>query len=133
MKPYKTDDYPGSCYSAAFRSQGRWVTYSHGSHRNGGNPITNSSLFDLASLTKVVCTLPLCLILIKEKQLDLEKKLKFYVSSAGWFQDPSLGDVTISDLLSHTSGLPAWKPLFSISKDPEVLRANVLQLSLIHI
>ena len=55
----------------------------------------------------------------------------FYVSSAGWFQDPSLGDVTISDLLSHTSGLPAWKPLFSISKDPEVLRANVLQTSLV--
>lgn len=131
MKPFKTNDYPGSCYSAAFRTQGRWVTYSHGSHRNGGNPVTNNSLFDLASLTKVVCTLPLCLILIKEKQLNLGKKIKFYVSSAGWFQDPSLGDVTISDLLSHTSGLPAWKPLFSISKDPEVLRANVLQTSLV--
>ena len=39
--------------------------------------------------------------------------------------------MTISDLLSHTSGLPAWKPLFSISKDPEVLRANVLQTSLV--
>ena len=77
MKPFKTDHYPGSCYSAAFRSQGRWVTYSHGSHRNGGNPITNNSLFDLASLTKVVCTLPLCLILIKEKQFDLGKKIKF--------------------------------------------------------
>ena len=127
MKIFK---HPGSGFAAAFHQGKNWNLFFQGSTSPGGSSISSQSLFDLASLTKVVATLPVCLVLLKKGELDLNKKIKFYISNAGWFQEPSIGDVVIAALFNHTSGLPAWKPLFSISKDPSVLKANVLQTPL---
>lgn len=124
-------DYPGSGFALAAKNKGKWKHVHQGLTCIGGTSITSQSLFDLASLTKVVATLPICLILLKRRELDLKKKVKFYISSAGWFQEPSLGDVEIINLFNHTSGLPAWKPLFALSNDSSVLKANVLQTQLL--
>src|SRR5690625_1953239 len=73
----------------------------------GGEPVSAETRYDLASLTKVVATLPSILQLISAGEVEPDKPLRHWFSNAGWFQAPSLGDATVRQLLSHSSGLPA--------------------------
>lgn len=66
-------------------------------------------LFDLASLTKVVSTVPSVLALAETGQLCLEDPVaKFVPSFAGGLRD----EVDVRALLTHTSGLPASERLY---------------------
>ena len=71
--------------------------------------------FDLASLTKVVATLPAVLSLAKEGRLTLDDPVREHL--------PEFihGEVTIRHLLQHTSGLPA-----DLSQPPRIRRAEVV-------
>ena len=127
MKLLKKLSYPGSGWALGFRSENKWTKAFNGLVKHNGKKVKSDTLFDLASLTKVVGTLPACFVLMKEGSLNLNKTINYYISNAGWFKNPSLGDVEIHNLFTHTSGLPAWKPLFAISNEPTILHANVLQ------
>ncbi len=98
----------------------------------GGVPVTPETVYDLASLTKVVATLPAVLKLAGEGEIGLDDKVKRFFSNAGWFKTPSLGDTTLRELLTHTSGLPAWTPLFALTDNRRTALANVLQAPLEH-
>lgn len=100
--------------------------------REGGRRVTPETHFDLASLTKVVATLPAILRLVSDGELSLEDRVERFYSNAGWFQSPSLGDATVRQLLSHTSGLPAWRPLFAEISSRSTALAAVLQSKLEH-
>lgn len=69
-------------------------------------PMRSDTLFDLASLTKVVATTPAVLRLLEEGAFVLETPVRHILPD---FSDPR---VTIRHLLTHTSGLPAWQPLY---------------------
>lgn len=62
--------------------------------------MTENTLFDLASLTKVVGTTPAILLLLEQGLLDLDDSIAHYFPS---FQKQH-EDVTIKHLLTHTSG-----------------------------
>ncbi len=105
--------------------------YSGGSgEESGGETVTLDTRFDLASLTKVVVTLPSILHLVDAEEVRLEHPVSHFFSNAGWAQSPSLADVTLRQLLTHTSGLPAWTPLFAWVEGRRTALANVLQTSL---
>ncbi len=95
-------------------------------------PVTPKTLFDLASLTKVVATLPALLRLIEHSEISLDDPVKRFFTNAGWFQTPSIAEATVRQLLIHTAGLPAWQPLFAVSDSRPVLAASVLQSELVH-
>lgn len=65
-----------------------------------GAPVTPETVFDLASLTKVVSTTTLVLSLAGSGALDLDAPASYYLPRVPWEA------VTIRRLLSHTSGLP---------------------------
>jgi CubicO group peptidase (beta-lactamase class C family) len=88
-------------------------TIATGLSRDGGPEVTPETRYDLASLTKVVATLPAVLRLASEGEISLQDRVGHFFSNAGWAQTPSLADSTVRQLLSHTSGLPAWQPLFA--------------------
>jgi CubicO group peptidase (beta-lactamase class C family) len=92
----------------------------------GGQPVCQDTRYDVASLTKVVATLPSILRLVAAQEIELSDPIERYFSSAGWFQEPSLADSTVRQLLTHTSGLPAWTPLYSIVSRRETALAAVL-------
>jgi CubicO group peptidase (beta-lactamase class C family) len=74
----------------------------------GGAPVTPRTEYDLASLTKVVGLTTAAMMLVDEGKLDLDVPVTRYVPAfvAG-------GDsVTVRHLLTHSSGLPAWRPFF---------------------
>ncbi|AEV28771.1 penicillin-binding protein, beta-lactamase class C [Sphaerochaeta pleomorpha str. Grapes] len=62
-------------------------------------PLTKHTLFDLASLTKVVGTLMATLRLMEKKELSLAMNLGFLLSDAGNYKETTLGQ-----LLTHTGG-----------------------------
>ena len=66
-------------------------------------PMTNDTIFDLASLTKVVATWPAILILLQNKLIELDAPVSKYLHE---LENSLLGEITILDLLTHTSGLP---------------------------
>ena len=120
---------PGAV-GAAVDADGRFDTHAAGVTREGGPPVRPSTRFDLASLTKVVATLPCLLRLVSDGALALDERLAERFSSAGWFQAPSLADTQVEALLTHTSGLPAWQPLFARVADRRTALAAVLQAPL---
>ncbi|HEX7001736.1 MAG TPA: serine hydrolase [Trueperaceae bacterium] len=101
------------------------LTYDAGSSR-----VSQDTAYDLASLTKVVACLPLLLHLLSEGEVSLNDTVSRFFANAGWFQEPSLGDVSLEDLALHRSGLPAWRPLFANVSERHTATANVLQTHL---
>jgi CubicO group peptidase (beta-lactamase class C family) len=78
----------------------RWVLGDAERWAGGHRPMTPDTVFDLASLTKVLATLPGVLALVRDGAVELEE------SVAGWL--PALDPrITVEQLLTHTSGLPA--------------------------
>ncbi|WP_404429950.1 serine hydrolase domain-containing protein [Sutcliffiella horikoshii] len=67
-------------------------------------PVTENTLFDVASLTKVVATLPASLLLLSKGDLHLEKQVQHYLPE---FRHEK---VKVEDLLTHRSGLPPDLP-----------------------
>ena len=70
---------------------------------------TDDTIFDLASLTKVVATTPMVMQQIERGVLALDDPVSGHI--AAWHGDDR-ADVTLRDLLAHCSGLPAWRPYF---------------------
>jgi CubicO group peptidase (beta-lactamase class C family) len=69
----------------------------------------DDTVFDLASLTKVVATAPLAMQQVERGAIGLDDPVGAHV--AGWRGADRAG-VTVRDLLAHCSGLPAWVPLY---------------------
>ncbi|PSQ98250.1 MAG: beta-N-acetylglucosaminidase [Bacteroidetes bacterium QS_9_68_14] len=68
-------------------------------------PVTPRSRFDLASLTKVVATTPAAMKLYEEGRLSLGDRVASHLPA---FAQNGKGDVTIRQLLTHSSGLKAY-------------------------
>lgn len=69
---------------------------------------TPSSVFDLASLTKLATT-ALCLALVRERVVRLDMPLRELVPD---FRGAGKDGVTLAHVLTHTAGLLWWKPLY---------------------
>lgn len=104
----------------------------YGVTRSQGPPVDAATRYDLASLSKVVGTLPSLLALLHTGEVSLDDPVRKFFSQAGWFQIPSLGDATLRQLLTHTSGLPAWRPLFAEVSSRLTALGSVLQTPLSH-
>jgi CubicO group peptidase (beta-lactamase class C family) len=69
-------------------------------------PMELDTLFDLASLTKPVATATVVALLVEDGALSTSDPVTRHLPEF------ARDDVTILHLLTHTSGLPAWKPLY---------------------
>lgn len=79
--------------------------------------VTAATIYDLASLTKVVATTTMAMILVDEGRLDLDR--------------PVRDGVTVRHLLTHSSGLPALAPFFQEirGKEAYVERIRAMELT----
>ncbi len=73
-------------------------------------PTTTDTVFDLASLTKVVATATVAMRLVERGVVALNAPVRPW--AMGWMTADRLLTTTIRDLLEHCAGLPAWAPLF---------------------
>lgn len=96
LKPYWEIATPGLCLEVY--SQGKNV-FSY----QGGAPYP---YYDLASLTKVLFTVPAFMMSYKQNLWTFETRVQQIIS---WWPNST---TKITDLLTHTSGLIWWKPFF---------------------
>lgn len=70
---------------------------------------TLETIYDLASLTKPLVTSLLAVLLAERGLLDLKAPLARWLDE---FAGTDKRDITLTQLLTHTSGLPNWRPLY---------------------
>ncbi len=91
------------------------------------------TIYDLASLTKVLVTGLLCAKLIESGEIDLSDKISKYFAQ---FDTEDKRDITIKNLLTHTSGFIAWMPFYSgfilPSSDKEIVIKVIAQKELLN-
>jgi CubicO group peptidase (beta-lactamase class C family) len=83
-------------------------------------PTTRDTIYDLASLTKVVATTTLALWLEDQGHWRLSQ------SAAHWIPDLTRRDITLRQLLTHTSGIIAHRPFFLVGPRKATIRRAVL-------
>ncbi len=81
----------------------------------GSAHVTDSTLYDLASLTKVVGTTTAVMLLVQDGRLNLESPVGRYLSDWPLYGPKAV--ITVRDLLMHTSGLPAGADLWGMRGD----------------
>ena len=85
------------------------------------------TIYDIASLSKVVGTTTAIMILYDEKKIGLDDAVVNYLPTFGGGDKDK---VTIRQLLTHTSGLPAGRDIWRIAQTPLEARALVLSTPL---
>ncbi|HEX6047456.1 MAG TPA: serine hydrolase [Pyrinomonadaceae bacterium] len=92
--------------------------------------ITNKldTIYDLASLTKPLVTGMLCARRIELGELTLDSSVAHYLPE---FDRTDKSMITIRELLTHSAGLPAWRPLYLLAEDePERAAGAIANLDL---
>ncbi len=130
-KSISAGNYPGAVILASHRGH---IIYRgvFGSRRILPNnaPMKFDTLFDLASLTKVVATTPAIMQLIEQGKIQLDAPVAKYWPA---FADQGKAAVTIRELLTHTSGLPIDMPDTAyINHTKQEIEKQITQLKLHH-
>jgi len=91
------------------------------------NKVTTSTIYDLASLTKVVGTTSVAIQLITKQALSLDDLVVKWIPefrAKDETEPAARRQITIRHLLTHSSGLPSWKPIYkSVSNYRETIQA----------
>ena len=85
-----------------------YYTYEH------NEPVTNASVYDLASITKILSTSLGVMKLYDEGKIDLKKKLSEYLPSV---KGTDKANITIEQLLLHEGGLKPFIPFYKETLD----------------
>jgi CubicO group peptidase (beta-lactamase class C family) len=88
---------------------------------------TDGTIYDLASLTKVVATTTAAMILYDEGRLPLDAKVANYLPG---FEGRWKDEVTVRHLLTHRGGLPAGRDLWRIAANSDEARRAVVETPL---
>jgi beta-glucosidase-like glycosyl hydrolase/CubicO group peptidase (beta-lactamase class C family) len=71
--------------------------------------INDSTMYDLASLTKILATLPIIMELVDKKELTLNTKLSEMLPA---YKNSNKANVTLKQMLSHYARFKAWIPFY---------------------
>src|SRR6266576_3474844 len=85
-------------------------------------PVTTETIYDLASLTKVIALTTECILLVDRGKLDLDAPVQHYLPE---FRGQMKDQVTIRHLLTHSAGLAADLPLWDSTRTRSAALAMV--------
>lgn len=83
---------------------------------------STQTIYDVASLTKPLVTALLLAILIERGELDPNESVGNLLNE---FFTSENSEITVNELAMHTSGLPAWKPLYLLAVHPDQIAAVI--------
>lgn len=103
-------DFPSAVYLVAERGQVRFrEALGHAVREPLERAAGLDTIYDLASLTKPLVTGLLCARGVERNELKLDEEVRHYLPE---FDAPDKRAITVRHLVTHTSGLPAWRPLY---------------------
>ena len=85
-------------------------------NRPGSPAVDTNTLYDLASLTKVIATTTVAMILEEGGQLDLNRTVASYLPE---FNSPEKAQITVKQILTHSGGLEAGANIYSTARGRE--------------
>ena len=90
---------------------------------------TDSTIYDMASLTKVIATTTAAMLMEEDGRLDIERTVVSYLPE---FNDPEKAPITVRMLLLHTSGMKQYQFLYREIKGREQYLQRINAKPLIH-
>lgn len=93
----------------------------------GAVPVDTGTLYDLASLTKVIVTTTVAMTLVDEGRLDLDAPVRSVVPE---FSGGAKDDVQVRQLLTHSGGLLWWAPLYEQLRGPRAYLGRIVSLDM---
>ena len=105
--------FPGATIAVGYRDS--VVLLAAVGHYGAGDkrPVTTETIYDLASLTKVIALTTECILLVDQGKIDLDAPVQHYLPE---FRGPMKDQVTIRHLLTHSAGLAADLPLWDSTR-----------------
>ena len=122
--------YPGASVVVGRRGAAVWQKgFGKLSWEKGSTPVdAERTIYDLASLTKVIGTTTALMVLYDEGKIHLDDPVSRYIPA---FSGGNKDLVTLRMLLEHRSGLPAGRDLWRLAHTPEEARALVISTPLV--
>ncbi len=121
--------FPGAVLAVGYRGKLTVRAFGKLSYDAKAPAVTNDTIYDIASLSKVVSTTTLVARLVEgdfPSPLDLDTPMERYLPE--WKSGPQQEwrrQVTVRHLLTHTSGLPAHRDFFLTSKNKDQLLQKI--------
>jgi len=111
----KENAYPG-CQIMAIKNGKVFYQKSFGkqTYDASAEPITDQTIYDLASLTKILSTSMALMKLNEKQEFDYEQHLEYYFPE---LKGTNKSDLHYKDILTHQAGLPAWLPFWQKTVD----------------
>jgi uncharacterized protein YbbC (DUF1343 family)/CubicO group peptidase (beta-lactamase class C family) len=103
--------------------------YGRLTYEDDAPPTAADTIYDLASLTKVIATTTMAMILVDEGRLDLDKPVHDYLPR---FTGPGKEGVTVRHLLTHSSGVDWWAPLYEELQGKAAYLERILAMELVY-
>ena len=125
----KAGDFPSAVYLIGEKER---IVFTDSLGHSAVEPyrVTNKldTIYDLASLTKPLVTGLLCARRVELGELTLDSSVAHYLPE---FDRTDKSMITIRELLTHSAGLPAWRPLYLLAEDePERAAGAIASLDL---
>ncbi len=102
-------------------------SFGHFTYDKTSKPIAINSIFDLASVSKVVGTTSAAMILVDEGKLSLDEKIITYLPE---FNNNGKDKITIRNLLVHNSGLAAFKKYYDEFSTADEVINDIMNIEL---
>jgi CubicO group peptidase (beta-lactamase class C family) len=127
--------FPGA--AVAIAHHGKLIAHKglgHFTYDATSQAVTSETVYDLASVTKVLATTAACMILYERGLFKLDqplvKLLPRFAGSSAEQKDARRQKITLCMLLAHSSGLPAYVKLFQTAHNKDELLQQALQVPL---
>jgi beta-N-acetylhexosaminidase len=101
--------------------------YGRHTYDKNSPPVTVNTIFDLASVSKVLATTTAVMICYDKGLFDIEERVTDYIPG---FEQNGKGHILIKNLLLHNSGLPSWKQFYSMYKTEDEVLDDIYASSL---
>jgi CubicO group peptidase (beta-lactamase class C family) len=122
--------FPGAAFGLLYEGRQHLGAVGHLTYELNSPAVTPQTLFDIASITKVVATTAMAMLLYDRGQLQLDTPLAQLLPAFNPQQDPQREKVTLRHLLTHSSGLPAHQYLYETCRTRDEALAACLAMPL---
>jgi CubicO group peptidase (beta-lactamase class C family) len=112
--------FPGAVAALISSTDEAYFPFGSETYDPNARPVMESSIFDVASLTKVLASTTAVMQLVERGQLSLHDQACRFLPQLG---KPPKDRITISQLLAHTAGFPGGEPLRPYKSRGEILDA----------
>ncbi|HTS10711.1 MAG TPA: glycoside hydrolase family 3 N-terminal domain-containing protein [Candidatus Limnocylindrales bacterium] len=136
-KALADDAFPGGVLAVGWNDQLAIHPFGHLTRDAKSPAVTTNTMYDMASVTKVVVTTTSLMMLVQQKRLSLDLPVSRYLPewAAAADKDPNptwRARVTIRNLMLHDSGLPGIRQFFKDTKGYDAIIHRALSEPLVH-